>query len=89
MYLEKNIMGIFGHGCGHLILALNEEVFSKEGAVILYSGETSYILKMCVFLFLFWYQFMAAIYHRSGSIKHATLALLWMTIHVTLIPGQF
>ena len=46
MYLEKNIMEIFEHGCGHLILALDEEVFAKEGTVMLYSGEMSYILKM-------------------------------------------
>ena len=32
-------MAIFGHGCGHLVIALNEETFRRDGAVILQVGS--------------------------------------------------
>lgn len=86
--LRKNIMSIFGHGCGHLYVGLN---LSDTGAPeeIAHKPLSEKVMPFVGFMF-FWYAFMQAIlkdqYPKSVSIA---LSVLWNLIQLNFIPAQF
>ena len=83
-------MGIFGHGCAHLYLALKDEKPNGASPAERYTGDPKGIIKVYIFLSLFWFGFMRGIFGGEASqLLKVGVALFFSTIHVFLVPGKF
>ena len=84
--IKAQIMGIFGHGCGHLYLAFKpitvETSYQKNG------DDPAAHAKTFGVLFFFWYTLtMSVAQGPLGKVGHFCLALLYNLCHYFVVPG--
>ena len=82
----SNIMGVFGHGCGHLYLALK----GKTDTTTPYSrgiGDPKKQLMVFGILFFFWWSLTLNVKDQMGKGPHLAMALCYLTFHYFYVPG--
>jgi len=84
----KAILPTFGHGCGHLSLAIlgtgtTETPLEKSDSLVI-------LARSSLILVLFWYAFMRSIVGvEKGHTLSLVLTVVYTSIHVFLVPGRF
>ena len=86
--IKSQIMGIFGHGCGHLYLAFNpittQTAYETNG-----DDKSKHVLFMAIFFF-FWYGLtMDDGIMAFGKIGHFFFALLQLVISYFFLKGIY
>jgi len=83
------IMGIFGHGCGHMFLAT--KTVASEMDKTSWEGQTSPkgFAKSCLILGMFWIGFMRSIFGTKHMSKIVFFSAFYTAIHVFFIIGRF
>ena len=84
--VKINLLGVFGHGCGHLNVAVNglgvkrhlppyqQDVLTAPGLAI---------------LFFFWCTLTLASRESVGAVGHLVLAVVFYTIHLFFVPDMY
>ena len=84
--VTANILGVFGHGCGHLYLALKGKVdtttpFERGG------DDPAKHAKVFGILFFFWYSLTMGVKDQMGAAQHLAMALAYLSFHYFCVPG--
>ena len=79
-------MGVYGHGCGHLYLALKgktDETTPSERA----GGDPKKHALVFGILFFFWFSLTYGVKDQTGAVGHLMMALSYVGFHYFYVPG--
>ena len=84
--VKANILGVYGHGCGHLYLALKGKVdtttpFERAG-----DDPAKHAMVFGV-LFFFWYSLTLGVKEQMGTALHLAMALAYLCFHYFVVIG--
>ena len=82
------ILGVFGHGCGHLWVAMNVEGKHREGIIANRDEPFDYHVKTFTVFAFFWYTLTMAHIPVIGRTLHAAFVTLFLFGHYYLVPLQ-
>ena len=84
-FIKVNTMGVFAHGCGHLLL-----VYKPTSTLTPYLQNYGDIKGSVIYasvLFGFWYALTNITKDKLGAVRHMSMVLVYFLFHYFFVPG--
>ena len=81
-----SILGIFGHGVGHLFIAVREERDVTLTPYEMYNKSTFELVKSYSIYFFFWFTLTLSFQEELGKLPQFSFAVAFLTFQYFLVP---